>query len=59
MNEPTITSAEQYDAALARIIALAEFDPMPDTPEGVELDALARAVERYERIHFPLGLPLP
>lgn len=40
---------DNYDWALKRIEELMENDPQAHTPEGIELLALATAVEKYER----------
>lgn len=52
-----ISNVQQYEAALRRIYAL--MDAVPGTARGSELDRLATMVERYERRHFPIGLPEP
>lgn len=40
---------DNYEWALKRIEELMQNDPQVHTKEGVELIALAEAVERYER----------
>lgn len=47
-----IQSEKDYDKALARIFDL--LDAEIDTPEGKELDRLAKLVELYEKKHFPM-----
>lgn len=50
-----ITTRAQYDDAMARLNALVEQDPPPDSVAGVDLIALAERVRDYERRHFRLG----
>ena len=40
---------DNYEWALKRIEEIMENDPKADTKEGIELGALAKAVEKYER----------
>lgn len=49
-------NAKEYDAAMARIEVLVDLDPLPDTPEGRELSALADQVIAWEKAH-PNELP--
>ena len=50
-----IASETEYEAALARIETI--FQARPGTPEGEEFDLLARLIEDYEAIHYPIGTP--
>jgi antitoxin component HigA of HigAB toxin-antitoxin module len=49
-----IESDEEHAAALARVLVLMKSDPAVDSPEGEELDRLARLVEEYEMRRWPL-----
>ena len=53
----SICTETDYQAALARIEQL--WDAPAGSPEGAELDALVRLVERYENNHEPMGYPTP
>jgi len=46
---------EEYGKAMARIEELMDMDAKKDSPEGAELDRLARRAEGYEREHDHLG----
>lgn len=48
-----------YAATLARVSALIDTDPAPDTPEGEELEVLGTLVEAYEAKHYPIAPPSP
>jgi HTH-type transcriptional regulator/antitoxin HigA len=50
-----ITTEEEYHRALARIAEL--MDSEEGTPEGQELERLAVAVEKYERVTYPIPAP--
>ena len=52
-----IRTANDYEAALARIDRLMDADP--GSPEGNELDVLVDLVELYESRHEPMGYPSP
>ena len=49
-----IESTEAHNLALTEIGDLIHSDPAKGTPEGDRLEALAEAVEAYEKEHFPL-----
>ncbi len=57
MNIKPIKTEEDYEAALARIMAL--MDAKPDTPEGDELDVLGTLVGVYEDKNFAIDRPNP
>lgn len=52
--EPITNDAEHQDA-LVRLGELVTLDPAPESPEGIELEALATRVEAYEDIHYPIS----
>jgi HTH-type transcriptional regulator/antitoxin HigA len=52
-----LKTEEEYEAALARAYAL--MDAAPGSPEEDELDLLARLIEAYEQLHFPIDPPDP
>jgi HTH-type transcriptional regulator/antitoxin HigA len=52
-----LKTEEEYEAALARAYAL--MDAVPGSPEEDELDLLARLIEAYEQLHFPIDPPDP
>ena len=43
----------EYEAALDRIEPL--MDATPGTPEEDELEMIAKQIQAYERIHWPMG----
>lgn len=53
-----ITTDEEHQQALARVTALMDREPEPDTPEWgelmEELEALADEIATYERERFPI-----
>lgn len=49
---PIATEAE-YDAALARLLLLMDAALVPGSPEDAEFDALADAIQAYERRVYP------
>ena len=49
---PSIKNEQEYQSALEAIEQLLESDP--GTPQGVEFEVLARLIEEYEDIHYPL-----
>ncbi len=57
MKQRVIKTEDQYEKALARIEEL--FDAIPGSQEEEELELLAILVEKYEDIHYPIGLPGP
>ena len=52
-----IKSESEYQAALKRLDVVFMADK--DTPEGKEAAVLVGAIEAYENIHCPIGLPDP
>lgn len=54
-----IKTDEQYRRSLAEVRRLAESDPHPDSAEGARLELLAKLVEDYEKLTFPLNRPDP
>lgn len=46
-----------YAEALAEVEKLIALDPDPDTKEAVRLNELSHFIEKYEREHFPFGVP--
>jgi len=48
-----------YRTTLARVSALVDLDPAPDSQEGEELEVLGTLVEAYESRHYPIGSPDP
>ena len=59
MKPKVIHTEADHEAALARIDALMEADPDPDSTEGQELELWSVRVERYEQEKFPMDLPTP
>ena len=57
MNIKPIKTEEDYDAALARVMAL--MDAKADSPEGDELDVLGTLIEAYEARNFAIDKPNP
>ena len=54
-----IISVEAHTAAMQRIDTLLATDPVPGTPEFVELTRLSTNAEAYEKARFPLIFPRP
>jgi len=54
-----IKSEQDHEQALARLIALMEMDPEPNSIESNELDVLAVLIEKYEEEAFPIEQPDP
>lgn len=54
-----IKSDTQYDEVLARVTALAELDPSPESEVGKELEVLALLLKDYESRKYPLPPPSP
>ncbi len=52
----TIETDEQYKTALARAYDLIQIDEKTKS-EDDELETLVIAVEKYERIHYPMPKP--
>lgn len=59
MEVRAIRSEEAYRAMLARVSDLIDIDPVPDSPEGEELEVLGTLVEAYESRHYPISPPDP
>lgn len=51
--QDTLTE-EEYEKALRRVYDLIQQEVPSNSPEFIELDMLARAIEYYEHEHFPL-----
>jgi len=54
-----IRTEEQYENALARIYAILQESPEPETPAGDELDVLVMLAEAYESVHYPMSASDP
>ncbi|EKN4882323.1 TPA: hypothetical protein PXO68_003166 [Yersinia enterocolitica] len=50
-----IETPEQHEAQLMRLEQLMKLNPALNTPEDVEIENLAVAIEVYENIHYPLN----
>jgi len=59
MEVRAIRSDADYRAMLARVSALIDLDPAPDTPEGEALEVLGTLVQAYEAQHWPVSPPDP
>lgn len=57
MDIKIIKTEEEYEQALSRLEAL--MDAAPGSPEEDELDLLSLLIEKYEKEHYPIGLPDP
>ncbi len=55
----TINNSTEHTEALEEIARLMYADPSPKSFDGNTLRILAKAVEEYENIHFPIGAPTP
>ena len=53
MRAKQITAESENEAALQRIDEI--FHALPGTPEGAELEQLARQVEEYKDRVYPIG----
>lgn len=53
MNVKIIKSAEDYEAAMARLSALMSLDPKPNSKEENELELLALVIQDFERQTVP------
>jgi HTH-type transcriptional regulator/antitoxin HigA len=51
-SKPSIQNEQEYQAALEAIEQLLEAEP--GTPEGEEFSALAKLIEEYDDIHYPI-----
>jgi HTH-type transcriptional regulator / antitoxin HigA len=54
-----VKTARQHRLYLAEIKRLMEKDPSPRSANGARLELLAKLVEDYEKIHFPMERPDP
>ncbi len=52
-----IKNEKDYNEALERLEVI--FDAKLGTPESDELEVLGILIEKYEDMHFPIGLPDP
>ncbi len=59
MEVKAIRDEASYYAALARVSALIDLDPEPDSPDGEALEILGTLVEVYEAKHYPIAPPNP
>jgi HTH-type transcriptional regulator/antitoxin HigA len=57
MNIKPIKTEQDYQEALQRLEVI--FDSKKGSPEGDELEILGVLIEKYESVHFPIGLPDP
>ncbi len=54
MDIKIIKNEAEYDAAMARLLALTEANPEPSGDIGDEIELLALVIENYEKIHWPI-----
>lgn len=59
MEVRAIRNEATYQATLAKVSALIDLDPAPDTLEGEELEVLGTLLEVYEANHYPVAPPDP
>lgn len=59
MNIRPIHNSKDHEQALARLAALLESDPAPDSDAGAELEVLTTLIEKYEAENFPIEPPTP
>lgn len=59
LKRQTIESEADHEVALAHVEVLVKRDPAPDSPDGLQLNLLARIVEAYEKTRWPMGRPAP
>ena len=59
MEVKAIRDEKTYRAILTRVSDLVDLDPMPDSPQGEELEILGTLVEAYEAKRYPINLPDP
>ena len=59
MEVKAIRDEQTYRTTLARVSALVDLYPAPDSQEGEELEVLGTLVEAYESRHYPIGSPDP
>ncbi|MEP6834280.1 MAG: hypothetical protein ABJB74_12870 [Gemmatimonas sp.] len=54
-----IKTAAHHSEILERVSTLVDLDPIPESPEGKELEVLTVLLKDYERREFPLAPPSP
>jgi len=54
-----VKTDRQHRSYLAEISRLMEKDPAPNTAAGARLELLAKLVEDYEKVRFPIEKPDP
>lgn len=59
MNIRPIHNSKDHEQALARLTALLESDPAPDSDAGAELEVIATLIEKFEAESFPIAPPTP
>lgn len=59
MNIRPIHNRKDHEQALARLTALLESDPAPDSEAAAELEVLTTLIEKFEAEHFPIEAPSP
>ena len=59
MEVRAIRSEAAYRAMLAKVSALVDLDPRPESPEGERLEVFSTLVEAYEAEHYPIAPPDP
>lgn len=52
MTRASIKNEQEYEAALEAIEQ--RLDAEPGTPEGEEFETLAKLIEEYDDIHYPI-----
>jgi len=57
MEIKAIKNEQDYDQALERLEQI--FHAQIDTPEGDEAEVLSILIEKYEDVHYPIGMPDP
>jgi len=53
-NVRLITSEEQYDKIMERVLELAKLDPVEKTGDFEELTILSLLIEQYDDKHYPI-----
>lgn len=54
-----VKSEAQYRDYLNQVDRLIVTDPLADSAEGRRLELLAKLIEDYEKVQFPMSLPDP
>ncbi len=57
MDIKVIKTEQDYDEALARLEVI--FHAKADTLDGDEAEILSILIEKYEDVHYPIGMPDP